>query len=160
MSEIIVRTTSFCLLESDKRLVVLLHLSLESITHPDPDPKGKFVSLKFTPSNDRGLCVYVPSGYITREQLVRGRFFEGLQNYTESKNERDENKIIHGDFICTMDKMDRDGENKTQGLCRSCSNYALSKLIVDNRLENLWGMENPDSPEFTHYNRSFGKHPG
>ena len=73
---------------------------------------------------------------------------------------RDENKIIHGDFICTMDKMDRDGENKTQGLCRSCSNYALSKLIVDNRLENLWGMKNPDFPEFTHYNRSFGKHPG
>ena len=24
-----------------------------------------------------------------------------------------ENKIIFGDFNCTMDKMDRDGENKT-----------------------------------------------
>ena len=67
-----------------------------------------------TLSNDRVLCVYVPSGYSTREQLARGRFFEGLQNYMENKNEGNENKIILGDFNCTMDKMDRDGENKTQ----------------------------------------------
>ena len=32
----------------------------------------------------------------------------------ENKNEGNENKIILGDFSCTMDKMDRDGENKTQ----------------------------------------------
>ena len=29
----------------------------------DTDPKGRFVSFKFTPSNDRVLCVYAPSGY-------------------------------------------------------------------------------------------------
>ena len=68
----------------------------------DTDAKGRFVSFKFTPSNDRVLCVYVPSGYSTREQLDRGRFFEGLQNYMENKN-----KIILEDFNCTMNKMVR-----------------------------------------------------
>ena len=37
-----------------------------------------------------------------------------MQNYMENKNERNENKIILGDFNCTMDKMDRYGGNKTQ----------------------------------------------
>ena len=31
--------------------------------------------------------------------------------------------------------------------------------MVDNGLENLWRRENPDLPEFTRYNRSFGKDP-
>ena len=31
----------------------------------------------------------------------------------ENKNEGNENKIISGDFNCTMDKMDRYGGNKT-----------------------------------------------
>ena len=77
----------------------------------------------------------------------------------ENKNEENENKIILGDFNCSMGKVDRDGENKTQKLYRSCSNYALSKIIVDNWLEDLWRRENPDCPEFTRYNRSFGKDP-
>ena len=38
---------------------------------------------------------------------------------------------------CTMDKMDRDGGNKTQRIFRCCSNYVLSKLILDNGLEDL-----------------------
>ena len=46
----------------------------------DTDPKRRFLSFKLTPSNDRVLFVYAPSGYSTREQLDRGRFFEGLQN--------------------------------------------------------------------------------
>ena len=41
----------------------------------------------------------------------------------EKKNERNKNKIILGDFNCTMDKMDRYGGNKTQRLYRCCSNY-------------------------------------
>ena len=49
----------------------------------------------------------------------------------ENKNEENENKIILGDFNCTMDKMDRYGGNKTQRLYRCCSNYAF---IVDNGL--------------------------
>ena len=47
------------------------------------------------------------SGYTTRKQLVRGRFFEGLQNYMQNKNEENENKLILGDLNCTMDKIDR-----------------------------------------------------
>ena len=44
-----------------------------------------------------------------------------------------------------MDKIDRDGENKTQRLYRCSSNYNLSKRIVDNGPENLWRRQNPDS---------------
>ena len=72
----------------------------------------------------------------------------------ENKNEGNENKIILGDFNCTMDKMERDGRNKTLYKCHF--NYALSKLIVDNGLEDLWRRENPDFSEFTHCNRSSG----
>ena len=68
--------------------------------------------------------------------------------------------IILGDFNYTMNKMDKDGENKTQRLYRCCSNYTLSKLIVDNGLDIRWRMWNPDSPEFTRYDKSFGKDPG
>ena len=82
----------------------------------DTDPKGRFVSFTFTPSNDRVLCVYAPSVYSTRDQLDRELFFEGLQNYMKNKNKGNENKIILEDFNCTMDKMDRDGENKTKTL--------------------------------------------
>ena len=62
----------------------------------------------------------------------------------EKKKEGNENKIILGDLNCTMDKINRDGENKIQRLYRCCSNYILSKLIVDNRHEDLWRRENPD----------------
>ena len=56
--------------------------------------------------------------------------------------------------------MNRDSENKIQRLNRCCSNYALSKAIVDNELEDLWRRKNPDSLEFTRYDRFFGKDPG
>ena len=78
----------------------------------------------------------------------------------QNKNEESENKIMLGDLNCSMDKTDRDGENKRQILYRCCSNYALSKLIADNGLEDLWREENPDSLEFTCYDRSFAKDPG
>ena len=64
-----------------------------------------------------------------------------------------------GDLNYTMDKIDRNDENKIQRLYRCYSNYALSKLIMDNGLEDLWNRENPDSLEFTCYNRSFAKDP-
>ena len=54
-----------------------------------------------------------------------------------NKDKKNENKIILEDFNFTMDKMDRDGENKTQRPYWCCSSYALSKLIVDNKLEDL-----------------------
>ena len=62
-----------------------------------------------------------------------------------------------GVLNCTMDKIDRDGENKTQRLYRCCSNYALSKLTVDNGLEDLWRRENPNSPKFICYDTSFSR---
>ena len=78
----------------------------------------------------------------------------------QNKNEGNENKIILGDLNCTMNKIGRDGEDKIQRVYRWRSNYALWKLIVDNGLEDLWRSENPDSSEFTCYDRSFAKDPG
>ena len=57
--------------------------------------------------------VYASSGYSTREQLARGRFLKGIQNYMENTNEGNENKIILGDFNCIVDKKDRYGGNKS-----------------------------------------------
>ena len=54
-----------------------------------------------------------------------------------------------GEFNCTMAKMGKDCGSKTQRTYKCCSNYSLSKLLVDNGLEDLWGRENPDSSEFT-----------
>ena len=63
-----------------------------------------------------------------------------------NKNEGNESKIILGDFNnCTMDKMYRDGGNKTQRIYRCRSNCALSKPTVDNGLKDLWRRENEDS---------------
>ena len=73
-----------------KGLLVLLHLGLEGVTEVDTDPKRRFVSFKVTPSNNRVLRVYalgIGPGKVSRE-----RFFEGLQNHMENKNEGDENK--------------------------------------------------------------------
>ena len=56
-----------------------------------------------------------------------------------------------------MDEIDRDSQNKKERLYRCCSKYALSKLIVDNGLEDLWRKGNPDSPEFIGYDRSFAR---
>ena len=56
-----------------------------------------------------------------------------------------------------MDKIDRDGENKTQRIYRCCFNYALYKIIVDNGIEDLWRRESPDYPEFICYDRTFAK---
>ena len=71
------------------------------------------------------------SGHSTRKHLSRGRFFEGLQNHAEDKNEGNENKIVLGDFNCTK----RDGRNKT--LYKYHFNHGLSIQIVDNGLEDL-----------------------
>ena len=43
------------------------------------------MSLKITHSDDRVLCVYVPSGHNTKKQLARGHLFKGLQNYMENR---------------------------------------------------------------------------
>ena len=64
------------------------------------------------------------------------------------------------DFNFTMDKMDKDGENKTQRVYRCCSNYALSKSSWVMGLRIFVEGKNPDSLQFTRYDRSFGKDPG
>ena len=64
----------------------------------------------------------------------------------KKKSEGNENKVMLGVLNCTMDKIDRVGEYKTQRLYRCCSNYALSKLIVDNGLEDLWRKEKQIPP--------------
>ena len=38
----------------------------------------------------------------------------------QNTNEENENNIIPGDLNCTMDKIDRDGESKTQRLYTCC----------------------------------------
>ena len=72
----------------------------------------------------------------------------------ENKNEGNENKIILGDFNCTIDKMDMHGGNKTQRLYRCCSNYAL---IVDNGLR-IYGEGRNQIP-LSSPDRSFAKDP-
>ena len=148
IQEIIDWAPSFSLLEIViQKECFLCFIWVFKVSEVDTDPERRFVSYKVTTSIESSVCA--PSGYSTTEQLARGRFFEGLQNYMHSKNEGNENKIMHGDLNCTMGKLDRDGDNKTQRLYRGCSSYALSKLIVDNGLEDLWRRENPDYPEFT-----------
>ena len=78
----------------------------------------------------------------------------------EKKNKGNGNKIILEDFNFTMDKFDRHSENKTKRLYWCCSSFALSKLIMDNGLEDSWGRKNPDSPDFTRFHRTFGMGPG
>ena len=84
-----------------------------------PNPKGRFLSFKanFCPFPLMAeFSVYVHSEYSAREQLA-------MQN----NNEGNENKI-RGDLNCTMDKINRNDENKAQRLCRCCSNDAVKNL--------------------------------
>ena len=115
-----------------KGLIAQFHPGLEDVTEVDTDLKGRFVSFKVTLSNNRVLYFSAPSRLNTREQLVKGRFFERLQNYMENKCQGNENKIILGDFNINMDKMDRDGGNKTQRFYRCHSKgpgYTETTLI-------------------------------
>ena len=65
---------------------------------------------------------------------------------------------MFGVLNCTMDKIDRDGENKTKDFIGAVPvPIMLSKLIVDNGLEDLWRRENSDFPNFICYDRSFAK---
>ena len=57
------------------------------------------MSFTVTPSNDKILWARALLGHNTKEELARGHFFEGLQNYLEKKNERNESKIILRDLF-------------------------------------------------------------
>ena len=123
-------------------MLFMLHLSLQGVNETDTDPKERFVSFKVTTSNESSLFVSLEG--ITPESSWLGGTF--LKDY----------KIIC-EINCTVDKIDRDGENKTEIFYRCCSNYALYKLIADNGIEDLWRRENPNSPKFICYDRSFAK---
>ena len=119
-----------------ERLVVLLHPG-----HNDyADLKGWFLSFNVTPSDDRVLCVYAYSEYSTRKQLTRGRLFQGPDNCMENKNIENENKIMLGDFNCTMDNMGTNGGNKTQRICSQIIDFVpiipsqISSLIMGFRI--------------------------
>ena len=123
----------------------MLHLVLEGIVEVRTNQKGRFVSFKVTPSTKRVPWVYAISGYSTREKLAGGVSWK--DKILCKKKEGNENKIILGSLY-------------TQILYRCFSNYVLSKFIVNNGLEDLWIRGNSDYPEFTPYNKSFGKDPG
>ena len=123
-----------------KGLLPQFHSGLEGVTEVETDPKGRFATFKVTLANNKVPCVSATSGHNTREQLVRGCSFEGLQNYMENKCDGNENKIILGDFNITMDKMDRDGGYKMQRLygCRSKGpGYTGSKLILGGKTNHI-----------------------
>ena len=63
----------------------------------------------------------------------------------ENKNEVNENKIILGNFNCTMERDDR---NKTL--------YVISIVSCQNSSWIMDWRENPDFSEFIRYNRSSG----
>ena len=129
------------------------------VSEVDTDPYRRFVSFKVATSNESSLFVPL-QGIAPENSWLGGAFLKDYKIICKIKMREMKIKLMLGDLNCTMDKIDRDGENKTQRLYRCCSNYALSKLIVDNGLEDLWRRENPDSPEFTCYDRSFAKDPG
>ena len=60
-----------------KGMPFLLHLSLESVTEVDTDPKGRFVSFKVTTSNESSL--FVPLQGIAPESSWLGGAF--LKDY-------------------------------------------------------------------------------
>ena len=77
----------------------------------------------------------------------------------ENKNEGNENKIILGYLNSTVGTMDRDDENKTKDLIDAVPIMPCQNSKLDNGLKDLFRRENPDSLEFTHYDRSFGNDP-
>lgn len=46
-----------------------------------------------------------------RKKLPRGNFFEGVQNYVENKNKRNESKVILPEFNSALSNMGMDGGN-------------------------------------------------
>lgn len=86
--------------------------------------------------------------------MARARFFERMQTYMKSITQGNENKLILRNFNCTISNMDRDDGRRTQKLYGCRFSFVVSKLIMDNGLEDPWRRENLDTSEFTRYDRS------
>ena len=104
-------------------MLFLLHLGLEDVTEVDTDPKERFVSFKVTTSNEGSL--FVPLQSIAPESSWRGGAFLKYYKKVCKIKEGNQNKIMLGVLNCTMDKIDKDGENKTQRFYKCCSNYVV-----------------------------------
>ena len=126
-----------------KPMPFLFHLGLEDITEVDTDPKGRFVSFKVTTSNKSSLFVPL-QGIAPRKSWPWDIFSKGCKIISKKKRKKEGNgnKIMLADLNCT-NKIDRDGENKTQRLFSCCSNYALSKLRV------AWGSMEKGQSRFS-----------
>ena len=98
-----------------KRFIAQLRPGFEGVTEVDTDPKGRFVSFKVTLSNNRVLYVCAPKIHNTREQLVKGRFFERLQNYMENKCEGKKTKLSLESLILLRIKWTGMVETKRKG---------------------------------------------
>ena len=136
------------------------HLGLEGVTEVNTDPKGSLRPLRLLTLMTE-FSVFMPFQGIAPGNSWLGSV--SLKDYKiiwKNKSEGNEKKIFFRDFNCTIGKIDADSENKIQRLYRRRFNYVLSKLIVDNGLEDLWGRENLDSSEFSCYYRSSGTDPG
>ena len=117
-----------------KGLLSQFHLGLEGVTEVYTDLKGRFVLFRVTLYNNKVLWISATSGHDTREQLVRGRSFDRLQNYMEKSVREMKTKLYLKTLKIKMDKIDRDGGNKTQRLYRCCSKgpgYTESTLILN-----------------------------
>ena len=63
------------------------------------------------------FSVFMPlQGIAPGNSWTGGVSLKDCKVYMENKNKRNENKIILEDFNCTMEKIDRDGEKKTNTL--------------------------------------------
>ena len=92
------------------------------------------VSLRLTLIQKGGLCplrllplmrvLFVPLQGIAPENSWLGdAFLKDYKIICKIEMREMKTKYCFGDLNCTMDKIERDGKNKTQRLYRCCSNY-------------------------------------
>ena len=113
IKEIIDWVPSFSLLEIvTQKGCFFCFIWVLKVPEVDTDPKGRFLSFKVTLSNESSLLVPL-QGIAPENSWLGALFGRTTQNHMQNKNEGSENKIMLADVNCTMDKIDRDGENKT-----------------------------------------------
>ena len=86
------------------------------------------MSFKVTPSNESSLFVPL-QGIAPQSSWLEDAFLKEYTIICKIKM-REMKKKLFADLNCTMDIIDRNGENKTQRLYRCYFNYSLSKLFT------------------------------
>ena len=98
VQEIIDWAPSFSLLEiAIQKECFLYFIWFLKVSEVDTDPERRFASFKVTTSNEGSLLVAL-QGIALENSWLASAFLKGLQNYTQDKNEGDENKIMLGDL--------------------------------------------------------------